>query len=509
MGKSVAVNVFSKVVDAKPTATHKNHTKSFDPKDIGLYGFKSPKDFEAFLRTSNGKITMAIIADVIKEQLMQQQQQELEYQRLLSRRIAMISLMLLGLAYKKHAHAKWIDAAYERIKRINELNANSQKQAKNQYKEVIDAYQEGLNSLQKSMRQTEEEANQVENELNALAKDQEHMERQHNAFDKALEDVFDAPVETLQQEMETVDGELNDVMEEIQSLLENGQEDEAREKLALHNAKVARRAAAQEMLDLKSNESKFNYYDENGASVSDANAHSYVVPNEMQLVRDPNTDEFLLLKAGTLTEDSSFDSLPEEVKESGKKEFARREPEIRSVRSTVNQKKELECKAFEERCKPVVERSEYLQEKIVQQKNLQLGLQAELAQIQSLQQQHSPTPKAQPSIGATNSPNTANKDTTSTYRHLLQLMQLKPTSEQVHRLEDQIKSDRGADLTPQEKRELQEIKPGQRILPGQMEKIMNLLANTGATVTSKQHEVRSAVTPMDMNKLTSPFSRGR
>ncbi len=507
MGDPIKVNVFSKVFGSKPAAAHNNPAKAFDPTDIGLYGFKSPKDFEAFLRTSNGKVTMAIIADVIKEQLMEKQQQELEYQRLLYRRIVMISLMLLGLAYRKHAHAKLINAAYDRIKRIKELDANSQKQAKEQYKEVVDAYQEGLNTLQKSMRQTEEEATNVENELNALAKDQEHMERQHNAFDEALKDVFETPVEALQQEMETIDAELTDIMEEIQTLLENDKEDEAREKLALHNAKIARRAAAQETLDLKDKEPKFKYYDKNGSPVNEAKAHAYVVPNEMELVRDPNTDEFLLLKAGTLTKENSFDSLPESVKESAKKEFTRREPELRSVHSTITEKKKVETKAFEERCKPVMERSEQLQEKIIQQKNLQLGMQAALAEVQNLQ--NSPAPKSQPSIGSANSANTANKDTTSTYRHLLQLMQLKPTSEQVHRLEDQIKSDRGADLTPQEKRELQEIKPGQRILPGQMEKIMNLLANTGATVTSKQHEVRSAVTPMDMNRLTSPFSRGR
>ena len=135
-------------------------------------------------------------------------------------------------------------------------------------------------------------------------------------------------------------------------------------------------------------------------------------------------------------------------------------------------------------------RAENLQKMILTIEAQSHAMQTELSKLKNLQTSPRPQPGAKVPMSAMQS------SPTQSYRHLLRLMQLNPTKEQVHRFEDTIQRDLGNNLSPADKKELQNIKPGQTIMPSQMARIMELLANTGTSVTQQQQEVRSAPTPM-------------
>ena len=494
MGKKILANPISiKVNGNKPQDLS---SIPFDAKDLGRFGFKNPGEMQAFLKTDTGKIAQSIIGEVIQAELMKKQQQQLDYQSLLHRLRHRIAALLIGLAYKNKAHARLVQAATDRIEIVKKNNNHStQTTAKKEQQASIKAYEKSLDAMHEAMTIIDKEAIAVEDTLFVLAKDQERMEYGHNLFDKSLDELLNIHEDELQKIIHTTPDILRSIMDEIQTHIEENQDDKAMELRAKHNALVAKNAAAQEVLCFKRQTSEFRFYDADGNAVQTNNNQQaqphFAIPAKMNLilVRTQN-NELALLSPDLVNNGKIAANTPPDAINAGKKAFATLEPEILAVHASIAKKKQAECQRFDERCKPVVARVEELQKMIITIGDKSHAIQTELSKLKSLQTSPRPQPDAKAPMSAMQS------SPTQSYRHLLRLMQLNPTKEQVHRFEDTITRDCDNNLSPAEKKELQSIKPGQTIMPSQMARIMELLANTGTSVTQQQQEVRSAPTPM-------------
>lgn len=496
------------IIDINPNHLQKPLNLSYDPKDLGRFGFQSPAQMQEFLRSDSGKITQSIIAEVIQAELMQKQQQELDYQKLLRRRLYMIAALLLGLAYKKSAHAKLFQAITDRINKVKELNTPS-KSATNvdDHSVTVKAYQDSLGAMNDAIATINKEATTVEDELFRLAKDQDRMDSQHELFDAYLEDIFSKSEDALKEILEATPEALENMMDEVHRLLENDQEEEAKALLDKHNAIIARRAATEEALCFKQGGAAFRFYDAEGNQMDSNNSetlqHCFAVPEKMGLVLvRTEANEFALLSPQHVENGKIAVNTPQNTLEAAKQAFKSHRPEIMAVHACVAEKKETERRVFEARCNPVLARADHLQKMIVTLENQTRDMQAGLSQLENIQVAPAPRPQATktPTQMSATQPSIS-----QSYRHLLRLMQLKPTSEQITRLEDTVKHNRSSDLSPEQKKELQTLKPGQRISPTQMARIMELLGNTGTSVTQQQQEVRSAPTPM--KTVPSPFQQ--
>ncbi|MCC5792688.1 MAG: hypothetical protein JJT82_08805 [Legionellaceae bacterium] len=504
---------------------YKKANNSYDPAAIGRFGFKTPGDMRSFLRSDSGKIALSIILEQAMQQKQDEQREQLALQEQLRRRQQLLALLLGAFLHKKAAASELRQAISEQIKHLKELTnkpkANTSA-SKEYYSAMENSYRSSLDALQSVIDEKTQAAEQLDKDIEQLLQEQESLESKHQIFDDSLSDITSLDQPALEQLIDESSTVLDDYMTNIQTLLEEDKVSEAQELLQKHNAHVAKRAAAEDMLALKKmkpltaqasglssdditasiqTNDRPQYYDQEGQATQDPLQIAYIVPQHLQLelrqqtqmnAKGENVQTLYLVPSGRLGPGESIDNLSPEEKSTAQKTFDRHQPQITSVLKTVQDIKAKERAAFEARSKPVLQADQKQQAELAELQNQKRGLESELAQLENLMQ---PRPKPSPSKTA---------ETTNSYRqvlHSLKVMRLKaPEKEEVQQLKKEIQG-----MCPEtEKRNIPKLKAGQVISKEQMQRILSLLGSSSGTLTEINQPRFSSTAPSPFSTVPKP-----
>ena len=435
---------------------------------LGRFGLQSSSDVISFLKSPAGESTMALLGKELAEMaaIDEQVQQDLLIKQRQHKRKLMF--LLLGLLHKHEARAHRLE---EEIQRYNEKRLHNEKEAieKRHLTEssisydplTVDAYLHVSNAIEQSLDTKLVEAKKLEKELINIEKIIAMTSKKYTNYtaelDRAHEEIaqwtLDVPLTTVKEKISQLTAMIDSENIEISKLLDSGEDNAARDRMELNNARNLHVAMLLDMLSVMDG-SKIMYTQE-GERTQLFHEADFIIPLQKKIAF--KNGKYYVLQAT-----QNADNLSSDEKEQGEKAYLRLRPDIMGVKKLVQHNKTLEHKEHHEKKSSLLARSETMQQDILLLANQLIKIQASRAN--ALSALPTPTPAApSPTSGRTNS------RLSQSYKHMIRLMNAGPTAQSI----DWLKKTMGNTKKSKKlQEEINTLAPGKPISSGLMNQLL-------------------------------------
>ncbi|CDZ78672.1 hypothetical protein BN59_02984 [Legionella massiliensis] len=342
---------------------------------------------------------------------------------------------------------------------------------------LLSSYDQAIQDLQNEIDDSLDEAEKLGEEITAhLAAGEEIQERfgllatnldNLDAHSQSLESLpHQERVHATQNGLLDIQAKMAQLTTNILQLANQGQDHEASQLMNHLDGLHIEAEGMQTMLDHA--HSKCHYFTEEGHSTDAYHKAAFIAPKDQHIHRDKATGQLLLLEKGQKPEDMSA-----EEKAAAHAKFEQFKPGFCNARGKVKQYHDTEMRDYENTQKDLVERSEKMQQHILQltdERNKLMALRATaMTGLDVARTDLSNTTEPMPTPGSAPTPQPGQTmvnpqpSPPPSDRHMLQLMRINPTQEAIDRYKNSKTLPNGEPDRLAQEAITNTIKPGQPI----------------------------------------------
>ncbi|ASQ45480.1 hypothetical protein [Legionella clemsonensis] len=404
--------------------------------------------------------------------------------------------------------------------------------------DALDQYIILLNSHSMSPEERSKTLTQLEQKITQL---QEQLSSTGNANVKKQLETLQTTYSILQKQTETpefttehLELKINNLKETLEkqagkigALIEEGNEEKARQLLHKHNGLHVQYEGLRDMVAvLKGEKTLWSKDGQPMSSFAQFGESAFILSKEQSIVL--HDGKYYLLQKDQSPENFPF--LSEEDKNRAHKDFERARPSISSLKTLVHHNKTLEKGLQFDKREAINTRSETMQQEILLISNQLTKLQAARADVELLMKQlnnltpeiatdprsTTPVPSPKPSMNSKSSQPTNTQVVAQSYRHILLLMKANPTPQSVSRLESIFKRPDGT-IDSSTQSILANIRYGQPIPPQIINSLLKNMERLGVSAykpnvtkiprpkeTAHDDQPRSTFTPFSTTPYPKP-----
>jgi effector protein LidA len=416
-------------------------------------GLRTPQNVIDFFKSHAGKATLAMISKNLAETADAEEHLQMDLLIKQRQRQRLMSFLLLGLLHRREARKHLNEAIQHDIDKRHKTEKETQKQlaeassyesSREMYlQKTLDAYLDASRALECELNNKHALSITLEHDLAELEKHILLTAKKYSLYnsqlDLAYEDLAEftllpvISIESIQLKINSLSGDFNDEADEINKHLLAGEDDIAREKMEMCNARNLRIGLLLDMIAVI--DGRKVMYTQDGLPTQDFHKAEFIISNQKKLVQ--NNGKYYILNAGQDSE-----NLSNEEKEAGERAYLRLRPEIIGVKQLIQHNENLEQKVHNEKKSVLSARSEAMQQDILLLANQLTQMQASCASTEAALTPRTPTPAMKPMPTPTPTPTVSPQASTqclsNSYRHMLLLMKNNPSERSIEWLKTNI-----------------------------------------------------------------------
>lgn len=449
-----------------PSSTAKLSTQFL--KRFGLQsGLHTPQHVIDFLKSPAGKITTALIEKQLAEMAATEGHVKQEMLKEQIIKIQRLSFLLMGMLHKRKLRERQLNEevqlAKDRRRREEETAAIQKRLAGTSSTQLIldpnlemdiPAYEQASEAIEQLLDSRLLESELLEEALAKLEKLTLLTTKKYAHYNTVLNTAYQEITELMmtptlsivnaQQKIATLTSEIDLDTNEISMLLEQGRDDDAREKMEFSNARNLYIAMLVDMVSVIEGH-KF-MYTQNGKKTTNFHEAEYIVAKQNRLIFSDG--KYYLVETSKTAEDLTI-----EDKITGEAAFLRLRPEIVGVKQLVMKNQQAEQSEHVNTKAKLLTRSEVLQQEILFLANQLTQIQATRADMAIPLNSTTPTPSMRQEPRLT--PNTSHdRGLSGSYSHML--VSMRPTKQQI----DWLKTEVEHTAKPKLKTAVNKLSPG-------------------------------------------------
>jgi effector protein LidA len=451
---------------------------------LSRYGLRTSMDVIKFFHTPAGETVKKMMEERLAEIIAieeWQHQQMLDDQ---TRHHRMLAFLLLGMAHKKHAHAKHlneaiqqqIDAQLHQAKK----DQSSHKKEADGFARQLEAYDASIKAMESTLADKQNDLTSFTRELLSIAELGRAIDLRYKTFAKSLDELdafenssihptdLEKTTANILSKIQGLEVTLESQLDEIEQLIVNDKDDEAKALGVEHQGLHLQIGGLKDMLDVINNK-KF-LYDANGESTLSFKKAAFILKPDLKVVKDANGMHYLI------GAHEKLEDLNDNDKALANKRFNKLQPEISNVKNLAQHNHKLESDFHGDRMKSAEKRGVTPQAVTKLYKEITL-LKNQLSQVQAaranvIAEMSKPAPDANKAMGMQASTPSLSSSTTTikkapvytveTFRAAIQQILSNPSRQNIQNAITNVTNvygENGAKI----KAELGKITPGQHL----------------------------------------------